>query len=292
MGFLRHIVHFLDLIRWRNILIIIFTQLFAYVFLYEEQCVNLTVNYNFILVCASTILLAAAGYMINDYSDVRIDVINKPDKLIVERYIPRRVVFTLHLVFNFFGVAIALLVNPWFALINIIIAFTLWQYSIRFKYYFFAGNMLVAALMAMTLLVVYFATNQILIVWLAYYTVFAFLTGLIREVIKDIEDMEGDASFGAKTLPNTLGIPKTKIIIYYLMLLTLSLLIFSCAYLFYKDYIILPVYLILTTAIPLAVFFQRTMVADSKKDFSRLSRMIKFIMLAGVVSMSLRCAVY
>jgi 4-hydroxybenzoate polyprenyltransferase len=281
-------MHFLDLIRWRNILIIIVTQLFVYVFLNEDNDINLHLSLSLFLVCLSTILIAAAGYMINDYSDVRIDVINKPDKLIVDRYIPRRYVLALHLAFNFTGIVVAALVNYKFAILNIFIAFILWQYSVRFKYYFFIGNICVAALMAVSLLVVDFAAKDTLFIWLIFFTVFAFLTGLIREIIKDIEDQEGDARFGAKTLPNAIGIPKTKIIIYYLMLLTLSLLILSCAYLFYKTYIILPVYLIATTAIPLAIFFQRTIGADSKKDFARLSRMIKIIMLAGVVSMALR----
>jgi len=279
--------HFFDLIRWKNILIIIFTQLFAFVFLDQSQCINGQVTNGFIYVVLSTVLLAAAGYMINDYSDIRIDVINKPEKLIVDKYIPRRIVLALHL--NFAGVVLGALVSYKFGLLNLCIAFVLWQYSVRFKYQFFTGNLLVSLLMALTLMVVAFASNSMLLLWLIFYTVFAFLTGLIREITKDIEDMEGDAVFNAKTLPNTLGIPRTKIVIYYLMLLTLSTLILSCVYLFIKGYIILPSYLIVATAIPLAIFFQRTIGADSKKDFSFLSRMIKLIMIAGVLSMGLRC---
>ena len=281
--------HFFDLIRWKNILIIIFTQTFAFIFLDQSQCLNFEITHGFIYVVLSTILLAAAGYMINDYSDIRIDVINKPEKLIVDKYIPRRVVLALHLTFNFAGVILGALVSYKFGLLNLCIAFILWQYSVRFKYQFFTGNLLVSLLMALTLMVVAFATDTMLLLWLVFYTVFAFLTGLIREITKDIEDMEGDAVFNAKTLPNTLGIPRTKIVIYYLMLLTLSTLILSCVYLFIKGYIVLPSYLIVATAIPLAIFFQRTIGADSKKDFSFLSRMIKLIMVAGVLSMGLRC---
>jgi len=282
-------MHFLNLIRWKNILIIIITQLFVYVFLTQGECINTHIDIKLFLLCLSTSFIASAGYMINDYSDVGIDVVNKPDKLIVDRYIPRRYVFVMHLVFNFIGILIAAFINYKFAVLNLFIAFILWQYSVRFKYYFFLGNICVAGLMATSLLVVDFATNNTLFIWLVFYAVFAFLTGLIREIIKDIEDMEGDARFGAKTLPNSLGVPKTKIIIYYLMLLTLSLLILSCTYLFYKSYLVLPIYLIITTALPLSIFFQRTIFADTKKDFSRLSSFIKLIMLAGVVSMALRC---
>ena len=281
--------HFFDLIRWKNILIIIFTQIFAFIFLDQSQCINWGITHRFIYVVLSTVLLASAGYMINDYSDIRIDVINKPEKLIVDKYIPRRLVLALHLTFNFLGVVLGTLVSYKFGLLNLCIAFLLWQYSVRFKYQFFIGNIFVSALMALSLLVVAFSTETMLLLWLSFYTVFAFLTGLIREITKDIEDMEGDAVFNAKTLPNTLGIPRTKIVIYYLMLLTLSTLILSCAYLFIKGYIILPSYLIVATAIPLAIFFQRTIGADSKKDFSFLSRMIKLIMVAGVLSMGLRC---
>ena len=282
-------VHFLNLIRWKNILIIVLTQFFVYIFLNADACFYIGHFEPLILVCASTILLAAAGYLINDYSDIRIDVINKPENLIVERYISRRVVLTLHLVFNLAGVIIACLVNYKFGILTVLIAFILWQYSVRFKYHFFVGNMLVSAMMALSLIVIDFASESMLELWVLFYAVFAFLTGLMREIIKDIEDLEGDAVFNAHTLPNTLGIPKTKIVIYYLMLLTLTLLVLSCAYLYYKGYIILPSYLIVATAIPLAIFYQRTISADTKKDFSLLSRMIKLIMLAGVVSMGLRC---
>jgi len=219
--------HFFDLIRWKNILIIIFTQIFAFIFLDQSQCFNWQITHGFIYVVLSTVLLASAGYMINDYSDIRIDVINKPEKLIVDKYIPRRIVLALHLTFNFAGVVLGALVSYKFGILNLCIAFVLWQYSVRFKYQFFTGNLLVSLLMALTLMVVAFATNSMLLLWLIFYTVFAFLTGLIREITKDIEDMEGDAVFNAKTLPNTLGIPRTKIVIYYLMFLKIMLLLNS-----------------------------------------------------------------
>ena len=258
-------VHFFNLIRWKNLLIIILTQLFAYVFLDQEQCVRLEITPDFVYVCLATLLLAAGGYMINDYSDIRIDVINKPDNLIVDRYISRRIVFVLHLIINFAAICIACLVNLKFGAITVCIAFMLWQYSIRFKYQFFVGNLLVSSLMALSIMVVGFSSDAMLVLWLIFYTVFALLTGLIREIIKDIEDMEGDAVFNARTLPNTLGIPKTKIVIYYLMILTLCILILSCAFLYFKAILFYPYICCWLPHYPLPYFSRKPLLQILKK---------------------------
>jgi 4-hydroxybenzoate polyprenyltransferase len=174
--------------------------------------------------------------------------------------------------------------------LEVAIAFVLWQYSVRLKYIFLIGNIVVALFMALTIMVIGFAARYMLVVWLGFYTFFAFLMGLIREIVKDVEDMEGDARYDAKTLPNVLGFFKTKVVLYYLTLFAISLLIFSCVYMFYQHYYILGLYLIIFALVPLGYFLKLLIDADSKKDFSTLSALNKLIMLAGVISMAFRCA--
>jgi 4-hydroxybenzoate polyprenyltransferase len=281
-------MRFLELIRWKNILILLFSQVFAYVFLKKEYCSVREFDINILFICLSTALIAAGGYLINDYFDVKIDAVNKPEKLIVGRFISRRLVLLLHLVFSFTGVILGALADPKLGLINLFVAFMLWQYTVRLKYRFLIGNLCVALLMGLSIIIVAYASDCADLLWLAFYAFFAFLMGLIREIIKDIEDMEGDAQYECRTLPNVLGIFRTKIVLNYLLLASLSLLLLSCVYLINQTYIELALYLILTTVIPLIVFFFRLFKADAKKDFSVLSTWAKLIMMAGVLSMTLR----
>src|SRR5437870_4145856 len=121
------IAHFFNLIRWKNICIITITQVLVYLFLNESLCINTIMSASLMLVCLSTILIEAAGYMINDYSDGRIDAVNKPASLIVGRFISRRAVLAMYIAFNFIAIVISLLVSYKFALLNIVISFILWQ---------------------------------------------------------------------------------------------------------------------------------------------------------------------
>lgn len=280
---------FLKLIRFPNLLIIIFTQWAVFTFLDSNECLYLNYTLDFFLVIAATLFLTAAGYLINDYFDQKIDLINKPERMVVDKYISRRWVLFWHSLFNFLGIVCAFMVSLSFGILTIVISFLLWQYSARYKRVMFVGNLYVALLMGLTLVVVVYADEDTLFDWLLFYAFFAFITGLIREIVKDIEDTEGDAADDCKTLPIVIGFYKTKRFLYYLIISALIVLLFACGYLFFKHYLILPLYLILTTAIPMIIFLKKMIKADQKKDFSVLSGMIKLIMIAGILSMALRC---
>ena len=286
MGLLKKVQYYFALIRWKNLLIVGFTQVFVFYFLSgtDEKGTYL----DLLMVVLSTLLIAGAGYLINDYSDIKIDVVNKPEKLIVGKYISRREALALHISMNMAGIIMAGILDPYFGLICIVISFLLWQYSINYKYKFLLGNLCVSGLMAASLMVVAFASKDIDIIWLGFYSTFAFLTGLIREIVKDVEDMEGDAQYNCRTIPIVMGVYRTKLVLYYLSLAGISLLILSVVYLFQRHYYILPAYLLCITGVPMLVFFIRLINADAKRDFSKLSTFTKYIMIAGVLSMSLR----
>ncbi len=164
----------------------------------------------------STLCITAAGYIINDYYDIKIDYINKPNRVLVGRVLKRRVAMIAHIALNAVGVGLGALVSLMIGSINLAAGFLLWFYSNQLKRLPFVGNLLVALLTAASILilVLYYQANQYLVYT---YAIFAFSITLIREVIKDMEDLKGDQNFGLQTLPIYWGIRKTKRLLYVLI---------------------------------------------------------------------------
>jgi len=161
--------------------------------------------------------------------------------------------------------------------------FMLWWYSNFLKRLPFVGNFVVAFLTA----------GSIAIPWLLYpfagktniliYTIFAFFMTLVREIIKDMEDLKGDNTFGCKTLPIVWGLRKTKTLIYFL---TFSFLLSV----FLTDILVEPLpmlYFSVFLFAPVAWLMIRLVRADTKKDFYKLSQLCKLIMVLGIFSMAL-----
>jgi 4-hydroxybenzoate polyprenyltransferase len=283
------LIRFFELIRWRNLLILLFTQWFAYFFLNRNECFHFELPISLLLVNFSTISIAAAGYLINDYFDLKIDAVNKPGEIIVEKFISRRWALAWHSILNLAGIAAGYFLSRQFAIVNVLISVLLWLYSAHFKKTFLAGNILVAFLMALALPVIVFTGEPLKEKWILMYAIFAFFTGVIREIIKDIEDVEGDRQYNSRTIPIALGFYKSKILILILCLFTIAILTLACGYLYSKQYIFLASYLVLFTGFPLLYFLKKLKTLHSVKQFHWASNYFKLIMLSGIVSMTLRC---
>lgn len=268
----------LKLTRFGNLLIIAFAQYFTAICLIGYWTLN---DIKLFLMSSSTIVIAAAGYIINDYYDVKIDYINKPDRVVIGKAITRRYAILFHVVLSVAGILVGFVLNWRIGVINTFSVFLLWLYSNSLKRLPFVGNFSVAVLTGLSVIMVdvlYHANNPLI----AVYASFAFFMTLIREIIKDMEDLKGDNSFGCKTLPIVLGIRKTKSIIYgILALFTVVVLVLNYLY---KA---LPFgYYTLFLFIPLVVMIYRLIRADMKKDFAYLSAFCKAIMLLGILSMA------
>jgi 4-hydroxybenzoate polyprenyltransferase len=275
----RFLVSFLRLTRVWNLLILALSQYFTAVMLISFS--NIT-DWRLFLLVTSTCLIAAAGYIINDYYDIKIDLVNKPERVVIGQGITRRYAILLHTVLSLLGVAIGLLLDWRIGAINLASAFLLWWYSNDLKRQPFIGNLVVALLTGMSILIVdsLYQTGLSIIV---IYASFAFFMTLIREIIKDMEDLKGDHSFGCRTLPIVWGFRKTKFLI-YTILVTFSLTVVLLDIFFVK----LPLYyFIVFLFIPLLWLVYRLINADTKKDFRWLSTFCKVIMLLGVFSMAL-----
>lgn len=287
-----HIIYdFLKLIRYKNILIISITQILSYYFLSPSISFYDILSTRFLLLISATFLSAAAGYIINDYMDIKLDMVNKPSAVIIGRSISRRWAILLHFGFNILAIFLAWQISYRVAALVFTCSLLLWMYSQYFKKSYLLGNLLVALMTASTIFILIpFDENTNISSCIAY-SLFAFFSNLIREIIKDTEDMRGDSKFNAKTLPVILGIRKTKIILLNLQLV----FIVSCTFLiylfpiisftndtFFKVFIIYIVTLVITPS-----FYSLYLIlsADTKKHFTKLSFISKLIMIFGVISM-------
>lgn len=266
-----------------NLLIVAFAQMMTAHFLVETTAQGLPVllDFRLYLLVLSTVLIAAAGYMINDYYDVKIDYVNRPHEVIVGKGIKRRMVIFLHSILNFAGIGLGFLISPGIGLINFTAAFLLWLYSNRLKREPFIGNVTVALLTATAIFLVgyYYQKSELLILT---YSIFAFFLNLIREIIKDIEDRQGDRKHGCRTLPIVLGFRKTKNVIF---LIAFS---FVCSILIVTFKINNPIlyYYFGSLGLVFIWFMYLIYQADRKKHFSQLSSLAKVIMLIGTMSMA------
>lgn len=274
---------FLKLTRVPNLLIIGFTQYFTVIFLvsYPENGLEKIVDLNLFLLSCSTILIAAAGYIINDYYDVKIDYVNKPDKVVVGKLIKRRIVLASHIILNLLGIGIGLFLSLKVGALNFIATFLLWIYSNRLKRMPFIGNLVIASLIALSIAViaVFYQRNFELIM---SYAVFAFSINLVREIVKDMEDIRGDMRFGSKTLPIIWGLKKTKYFLFLLIILFVIVL-FSLSYQLGNPTLNLFFLLFIVPILYLIYLLYR---ADSQKRFHQLSNFCKLLMLAGICSMA------
>ena len=209
-----------------NLLIIVLTQMFAATFLLEKEWVEISTDYRFLILMLSTVIIAAAGYIINDYYDVKIDYINRPERVVVGKKLKRRSVMAIHLMLNSLGTLGGLLVSWPVLIINMFSIGLLWLYSNQLKRLPFIGNLSISLLTALAVFVVavYYGqyTDGLII-----YSIFAFFFTLLREIIKDTQDMKGDEAFGCRTLPIVWGIAKTKRFMYLLMVIFTAGLFFT-----------------------------------------------------------------
>ena len=254
------------------------------------------------LICVSSVLIAAAGYIINDYFDLNIDQVNKPEKLVVDKVIKRRWTIFWHIAFSLTGVAIGFYVDYstriWLlGFSNAICVFLLFIYSTSLKRRFLAGNILISLLTSWVILVVAWCEYNHLIKINSglpadkilrdtfLYAGFAFVISLVREVIKDMEDIEGDRKYGCKTMPIIWGINATKVFVAVWLMVLTGILIIIQVYALRLGWRLSVLYSLLLIIVPLILIFKKLYSAKTAKDFHNISSLIKFVMFTGILSM-------
>jgi 4-hydroxybenzoate polyprenyltransferase len=255
---------------------------------------------DYMIMVISTMLIAAAGYMSNDYFDIIADRINKPEKQFVGTKVTPGTALASSLLLSLFSALIAIWISwqlkNWIPAILLLTALGVaWWYAIQLKRSFVWGNLAVACMSAGTIgmawLIEYhtaFVPSEpcrIITAIVTGISIFALLLSLMREIVKDIEDLEGDRLIGCKSLPIVKGIPFTKIVLLLIGLITMVLLVVAQVYLFRFNKIIAAVWLLVSVEIPLVGFAIALTKSESKQDFHRLSIMLKWIMVGGIASM-------
>ncbi|HXH20217.1 MAG TPA: geranylgeranylglycerol-phosphate geranylgeranyltransferase [Chitinophagales bacterium] len=304
----------LKLIRIQNLLIIAVAQYFVRFFLlnpfffnYKFALSHSLSDLEFSLLVLATLCIAAAGYIINDYFDMDIDRINKPDKMLIGRYFGRMEAFRLHLVFNISGAILGfasagLAGNIKLGFIFVVAAGLLWFYAKTLKKIFLLGNIIVSLLTAVTLVLPLFietrlinnpdgmilkaAYDEMLIPSVLAYALFAFVTTLIREIIKDVEDIEGDRQFGSKSVPVVLGLKGAKAAVAVFCVIMVGLLFVIQTQFFEEEQFLKISYILVALQLPVFGLLFNLVPAASKEDFAKLSEWMKIIMLLGIASMA------
>lgn len=294
----------MGLIRWKNLIMIAAMQcIVKYAIISPFKADYSLNNLSFFTLIMATCCIAAAGYIINDIHDVFADKINKPQRLYINKVIPENTAYNLYFVLNAVGVALGFIVanlvhKPGLSAILIGAALINYIYTTTLKKYFLIGNIAVACLVSLTLVIVPLfelypslnSTNKALHLLLFKvifdYAIFAFLMTLIRELIKDLQDIKGDQVVGLKTTPIVLGIRNTKLLITVVTIITISGLA-HYVYNYIYNYNLAVLYFLLTLLGPLIVFLIRLIKAKTSEEFSQLSKILKLIMIFGMLSLIL-----
>lgn len=304
----------LRLLRWKNLLIVFCTQLLAWAcvlvpMLHYTASPILLHPFNFFCLALSTVLIAGAGYIINDYFDIKIDIINRPEKVVLEKRIPRRMAIISHTVLNIVALLLAGYVAKqvhaygWL-LFQFSCTVMLWFYSTTFKRRFMIGNVVVALLTAFTILVLmlyepaihYYVGRGYFIntangltpnpVWvLGIYAYFAFMLTWMREIVKDMEDFKGDAEQGCMTMPIKWGLQRSVHFIQALAVLVMLPLIGAAVKLYLAHWWPLATYTIVALIVPLIIWCFFLPQKATSQHYSRVSTWLKIIMVLGIGSL-------
>ena len=234
---------YLKLIRYQNLIMLAFMQvLFRYAFLKQQNIPLALTDWQYGLLVLSTVLIAAAGYAINNVFDVATDTINKPQDVVVGKGITEAAAYNIYIALNITGVAIGfylsnVIMRPGFAVLFILIASLLYFYSTTLKQIMVLGNIAVALLLSASVLIIgvfdlFPATDSqnraqmaSFFSILTDYALFAFMINFIREIIKDIEDVDGDYNQGMNTLPIAIGKSRAAIIALVIAIIAFILLL-------------------------------------------------------------------
>jgi len=292
---------YLNFFRWKNLLMIILIQLIIKYVLFQKFELSTSLdNLHFSVLILATICIAIAGYIINDVQDIEGDKINKPNKVLVGKKISVSSGNNLFVAVNSLGLLLGFYLSVYvdknsFFLIFILTSFLLYRYAINLKKKFIIGNITIAFIVFLSVMVVAFfdivpATNnynnkvqfQVFKVLLIL-SGFAFFLTLLREIIKDLEDKKGDEIIKVKSLAIVIGDKNTKyvlILIDMIPLVGINYIIYSL----YQTNLYASVYLFIFISLPLLYFMLKITKSKTKKDYKKLSNLLKIIMLLGIFS--------
>lgn len=294
---------YLQLVRYQNLLLVALMQLiFRFGFLKLQNIPVALTDWQYGLLVLATVFIAAGGYIINDIFDQETDSDNKLEKVIIGKSISESKAYNGYFVMTVLGVGIGFYLSnviqkPGFAAIFIVIAATLYLYASSLKQMLVIGNLTVAFLLSFSVIIIgifdlfpvtYEGNQPVMSLFfklLFDYAVFAFIINFIREIIKDMEDVNGDYNQGMSTLPIVLGVKRTGKIVFGLLLISIVILMWYLnSNLMESNLFFASIYCLLLVIGPLLFCLVKMWSAKSKKEFHLISSILKFVILFGILS--------
>ncbi|WP_152611508.1 geranylgeranylglycerol-phosphate geranylgeranyltransferase [Psychroserpens damuponensis] len=297
-------MHILNLIRWKNLALIIIAQVLIKYALLEPFDVLTTLNiYGFALLVFITLCIAAAGNIINDIYDIDTDNINKPSKVIIGKHVSENTAYNLFFALNIIGVILGLYLSHTvdkssFFSIFVIISVALYVYASYLKGTVLFGNILISFLVAMSIIIVgvfdllpaMIPQNkeaQLTFLDLIFdYAIFAFMINLVRELIKDIQDVDGDYKAGMSTLPIVIGRERANKIAFVISMIPIGAVTYFIVTYWYKHPVAIGYFLLFVIA-PLIYATIKIFAASNNFHYKHISLVYKLIMFFGILSLLL-----
>jgi 4-hydroxybenzoate polyprenyltransferase len=234
-----------------------------------------------LFVLLAVLFTAAAGYVINDILDIEEDIINKPEKRIIAKHVSIRSGIIFYIILLLGSLTFGFLTGLSMGLVCVMISVLLYFYSSDLKGTTLWGNLLVSL---MNGVVVFFSAQGVdekFNGYFAEYAFLAFLITMVREVVKDIEDMEGDKTREYETFPIVYGARKSV----WLGMGILTLLNFHMVYLITESKnLYFGVFSGVFVLLPVFYFYHQLLTADEKADYMRIQRRLKWLMVSGILS--------
>jgi len=303
---MRLIAAFLKMVRLPNLFFMALTQVLfqfcIYQTLYKDNIPPQDII-RFIFLLFASLLIVAPGYIFNGYFAINIDEVNKPDKMVVDKVIHRRWAIAWHFMLSATGIILTAIALPfsqkWYLILaNVLCVTVLWFYSANFKKSLLTGNIAISLLTAWTILFIFFPKFNIADAFgsgntiqtkffrlTVLYAGFAFIISLIREAIKDMEDMPGDSKYGCRTMPIVWGINATKVYVAVWVIVLIAVLVILQVYVLQFKWWLAVAYSIPAIIFPLIAILFKLRKSATTADYHKLSSMTKGVMLTGIFSM-------
>lgn len=293
------LVAFLNLIRWKNLLLILYVLVLFKFLVFRSFDIEANLSLiQFTTLLLSILSITAAGYIINDIYDLKVDLINKPPKVIVSKHFSIQKSQQLYLWLNSIGIilGIALCLHlelPSYSFIFIGTSLLLYYYSKKFKSKPLIGNLIVAFLVAFSIGIIYFfeinltvhnLQQQLIAHVILLVSTIAFFLNLSRELVKDIIDIKGDNKLNMNTLPILIGVNRTSRIAAVITLIPFIILLFIILN-YAAIYKFTMLYLVVFVCIPLLYIAVKLFSAKSKITHKKLSLYFKISMFLGINSL-------
>jgi len=294
----------LRLIRIENLVLLAGMQLLVRYGFLKPQGIDLALNhFQFACLVLSTVLIAAAGYIINDVYDQDTDAVNKPKRRIVGITMSETMAYNYYVGFNIVGVGLGfylsqVILRPSFAVLFILVAALLFLYASQWKGMLIVGNLVVALTLAISVWIIgifdifpaTYSKNQesmaLVFSILNDYALLALMVNFLREMVKDLQDVPGDQAAGIRTLPVAWGISKSTRLAAMLHLIPVVLVFWYInTYLMASDLYGITVYLLLFVVAPLIFTAISLWNASTPKQFQLISNVLKMVIIMGIISL-------